>query len=47
MEGIYLRLENGPWLAKRAKVVRADFVQDIGDHWSKRPLIKNQLAKHY
>jgi ATP-dependent RNA circularization protein (DNA/RNA ligase family) len=44
MEGIYLRQENKFRLMQRAKVVRAEFVQQIGEHWSKRPLIPNHLA---
>jgi len=46
MEGIYLRHESESWLTQRAKVVRAEFVQQIGEHWSKQPLVPNrrQLA---
>lgn len=43
-EGIYLRHESERWLLHRAKVVRAEFVQQIGEHWSKRPLISNRLV---
>ncbi len=43
MEGIYLRYENASWLIERAKVVRAEFVQQIGDHWSKKSLVFNEL----
>jgi hypothetical protein len=43
MEGIYLRQENVSCLVQRAKVVRAEFVQQIGEHWSKQPLIPNRL----
>ena len=43
MEGIYLRQEDSSWLVRRAKVVRAEFVQQIGEHWSKKPLISNRL----
>jgi hypothetical protein len=32
-------------LLERAKLVRAEFVQAIGEHWSKRQLEANQLAK--
>lgn len=42
MEGIYLRQESESWLIQRAKVVRAEFVQQIGEHWSKQPLVPNQ-----
>ncbi|MGC1323744.1 MAG: RNA ligase family protein [Candidatus Udaeobacter sp.] len=44
MEGIYLRRESASWLLERAKIVRAEFVQEIGEHWSNRPLIPNQLS---
>ncbi len=43
-EGLYLRRETNGWLEKRAKLVRAEFVQAIGEHWSKRELKKNRLA---
>ena len=43
LEGLYVRRESGGWLEKRAKLVRAEFVQTIDEHWSKRPLEKNQL----
>jgi hypothetical protein len=45
MEGIYLRQENPTWLIQRAKVVRAEFVQQIGVHWSKQPLVANRLER--
>jgi hypothetical protein len=44
MEGIYLRREQGPWLEQRAKIVRSEFVEGIGKHWSDQPLEKNALA---
>lgn len=43
MEGVYLRQEDGSWLNQRAKIVRAEFVQQISEHWSKRALVRNQL----
>ena len=43
MEGIYLRQDSATWLVRRAKVVRPEFIQQIGKHWSKRPLISNRL----
>jgi ATP-dependent RNA circularization protein (DNA/RNA ligase family) len=45
MEGIYLRREQGDWLEHRAKVVRREFVEGIGAHWSEDPLEKNVLAQ--
>ncbi len=43
MEGIYLRQENSNWLIQRAKVVRAEFVEQIGEHWSKQSSLPNRL----
>jgi hypothetical protein len=43
-EGFYLRREDDRWLLDRAKLVRAEFVQGIDKHWSRRPLVKNRLA---
>jgi len=42
-EGLYLRREEGPWLAARAKVVRAAFTQSIAEHWSTQPLLGNRV----
>lgn len=44
-EGLYVRREEGGWLRDRAKLVRAEFVQAIGDHWSKRHLEENQIVR--
>lgn len=43
-EGLYIRLEREDRLISRAKLVRAEFVQAIDQHWSKRRLEPNQLA---
>lgn len=43
-EGVYLRRESENWLVGRAKLVRPDFVQGIGEHWSRMPLRRNVLA---
>ncbi len=43
-EGLYVRREDGGKLVARAKLVRAEFVQAIDEHWSKRPLEVNALA---
>lgn len=45
MEGVYLRQEGDCWLHNRAKIVRAEFVQNIEEHWSKSALVANQLAR--
>lgn len=44
MEGIYLRREKDSWLESRAKVVSLAFQQQIEQHWTRRPVIPNQLA---
>lgn len=45
-EGLYVRREERDHLVQRAKLVRAEFVQAIGEHWSKRRLEVNQRVKH-
>lgn len=44
-EGLYLRWDDGPWLAARAKLVRKGWVQAGDDHWSRRSLETNRLAE--
>ena len=44
-EGLYVRREEGGHLLQRAKLVRCEFVQAIDEHWSKRQLEANQLAR--
>lgn len=44
-EGVYVRREDDDWLLGRAKLVRPEFVQAIGEHWSKRRLETNALAR--
>jgi ATP-dependent RNA circularization protein (DNA/RNA ligase family) len=36
LEGIVVRAESSAWLRQRAKLVRADFTQQIAEHWSRR-----------
>jgi hypothetical protein len=43
-EGVYIRREEGDHLVARAKLVRPEFVQAIGAHWSRGPLRTNVLA---
>lgn len=43
-EGLYVRREAEGRLVARAKLVRAEFVQVIDVHWSKRALEPNRLA---
>ena len=44
MEGLYVRRDEGDFLAARAKLVRPEFIQAIEEHWSSRPLTRNTLA---
>jgi len=44
-EGLYVRREAQGHLVERAKLVRAEFVQAIGEHWSKRRLEANQVVR--
>ena len=46
VEGVYLRIddERDEWLCERAKVVRADFVQNIDEHWTKQGVVKNTVV---
>lgn len=46
LEGIVLRTSGAEWTEARAKLVRADFVQSIGEHWRNRPLVWNQLIDY-
>ena len=43
MEGIVIRRDSKDWCEQRAKLVRADFVQNIEGHWSRRLLEWNRL----
>ncbi|KNE64556.1 hypothetical protein AMAG_09915 [Allomyces macrogynus ATCC 38327] len=42
-EGVYVRVDEGEWLARRAKVVRSGFIPDGARHWSSRALKKNVI----
>lgn len=44
IEGIVIRRESTDWCEARAKLVRADFTQAIGEHWRKRSIEWNQLS---
>ena len=44
LEGIVVRRESAEWCESRAKLVRADFTQAIGEHWRTRRLEWNRLA---
>jgi hypothetical protein len=43
-EGVYVRREAEGRLVQRAKLVRPEFVQAIGEHWSKRDIEANQVV---
>lgn len=43
MEGVVVRRESGEWLDERAKMVRPDFTQAIGEHWRSRKIEWNRL----
>ena len=42
-EGLYLRSDEGAWLARRAKLVRPAFIQSIEEHWSHSGVTANRL----
>lgn len=44
LEGIVVWRESAQWCESRAKLVRADFTQAIGEHWRNRRLEWNRLA---
>ena len=44
MEGIYLRKEDSGRMLARAKIVRAEFAQNIDEHWTKAPFRRNALC---
>lgn len=41
IEGIYLRIDDGDFLKKRAKIVRQEFADGIEEHWASKNLVKN------
>ena len=43
VEGIYVRYDRGDHLVARAKLVRPEFVQGIGTHWSRQQIRTNSL----
>lgn len=42
-EGIYLRIDHGDWLERRAKLVRPTFIQAVEQHWSRSAIKPNRL----
>lgn len=48
LEGVVARRESAEWLESRAKLVRPDFVQAIGEHWSHKRIEWNHCCdRHY
>lgn len=45
MEGVVIRVEDDHWLNQRAKLVRAEFTQQIESHWRNRELVWNHLER--
>ena len=42
-EGLYLRFDQGDWLAQRAKLVQPAFIQSVAQHWSHSAIRPNRL----
>lgn len=45
LEGIVIRRESPNWLEARAKLVRPEFTQVIGDHWRRRRIEWNHVER--
>jgi hypothetical protein len=43
LEGLYLRRDEGNALASRGKIIRPEFAQSIGEHWSRRKIERNRV----
>jgi ATP-dependent RNA circularization protein (DNA/RNA ligase family) len=43
VEGLIVRKQSAEWPTARAKLVRADFAQNIGDHWRQRAIEWNRM----
>jgi ATP-dependent RNA circularization protein (DNA/RNA ligase family) len=44
LEGVVIRRQSAEWCEARAKLVRPDFTQSIGKHWSRRRIEWNRLG---
>lgn len=44
LEGVVVRREDADWLLARGKLVHAQFVQTIGEHWRKRAIEWNRVS---
>ena len=45
--GLYVRRDGGERLLMRAKLVQPSFVQAIDEHWTRRGLTANRIAREY
>jgi ATP-dependent RNA circularization protein (DNA/RNA ligase family) len=45
LEGVVIRRESADWLEARAKLVRSEFTQAIGEHWRHRAIEWNRLRE--
>lgn len=45
MEGVVVRREDADWVLSKAKLVASQFVRKIDQHWSKRTVEWNQIAR--
>jgi len=45
LEGVVIRRDSVEWCEARAKLVRSDFTQTIGEHWSRRRIEWNRLGR--
>lgn len=43
-EGLYLRFDQGDWLAQRSKLVCPAFIQSVEQHWSRAAIKPNRLS---
>ncbi len=43
-EGAYLRFDKGDWLVQRAKLVRPEFIQTLGEHWCRSRIHPHRLG---
>ena len=47
IEGIYCRIDDGPHLRIRGKIVRSEFMQQIEQPWTHQTLVKNKVEYSY
>jgi ATP-dependent RNA circularization protein (DNA/RNA ligase family) len=44
-EGLYMRYDAGDRLIERAKLVRPEFIQAVVEHWSRKRITPNRIAR--